>query len=240
MGTEKPSKNKSEFDAYSKDYSHEINKAISFAGKDHDFFTMVKGRYLSEMLTQEIKSQVPLKVLDVGCGHGLIHPYLKEMTTHPLEITGIDVASDVIEIAKKDHPQNVYSDYDGKKIPYPDGSFDVTYTICVMHHVPPNEWDNFVSELKRVTKNGGLVVVFEHNPFNPLTLWIVNTCPIDKDAVLLNPSKLKNLMSHSDLKLEAVKSILFTPFKGKLFENFDQMMGWLPLGAQYYVKSRKD
>ena len=46
---------------------------------------------------------------------------------------------------------------------------DATYATCVMHHVPRARWRLFASELGRVTRPGGTVLTFEHNPYNPLT-----------------------------------------------------------------------
>ena len=46
---------------------------------------------------------------------------------------------------------------------------------------------------------GGAIVIFENNPFNPVTRKIVNDCPYDKDAILLKPSKLKTLLIDAGL-----------------------------------------
>ena len=66
------------------------------------------------------------------------------------------------------------------------GSFDVVFAMCVWHHIPPNQWTNFISELSRVLSQEGLLLVYEHNPLNPLTRRVVSRCAFDKDAVLLS------------------------------------------------------
>jgi ubiquinone/menaquinone biosynthesis C-methylase UbiE len=86
-----------------------------------------------------------------------------------LRLTGIDVASTVVEEARAANPGVTYHDYDGDRLPYPDQSFDAAYTIAVMHHVPPPQWPAFLQEMRRVVRPGGLIVIFEHNPINPLT-----------------------------------------------------------------------
>ncbi len=40
-------------------------------------------------------------------------------------------------------------------------------------------------ELHRITRQGGLIAVFEHNPLNPLTVHAVNTCSFDANAKLI-------------------------------------------------------
>jgi ubiquinone/menaquinone biosynthesis C-methylase UbiE len=223
-----------EFDEFTKDYTDQINAAIAFSGQGHDFFTKVKAEYLLELLDDSFPGSGPLKVLDVGCGHGLIHPFLGN-ARRKLEITGIDVAPTVIDEARMMHPGIPYDTYDGDRLPYADGSFDAAYTICVMHHVPPDQWPAFLAEMRRVVRPGGVVAVFEHNPLNPATRHIVNTCPIDKNAVLLSSGRLTALARATGLEGVSRRFILFTPFDRPLFKRLDRGMGWLPLGAQYFV-----
>jgi hypothetical protein len=37
-------------------------------------------------------------------------------------------------------------------------------------------------------------MIYEHNPFNPMTLHAVNTCPFDENAVLLKRSQVRNVL----------------------------------------------
>lgn len=71
----------------------------------------------------------------MGCGHGLIHPYLLA-NNKKLQLSGVDVASSVIDIALTTNPNVAYQTYDGSTLPYAENTFDVAYAICVMHHVP--------------------------------------------------------------------------------------------------------
>lgn len=230
-----------EFDPFNKTYRSDIDKAVAFSGQDHEFFTRVKADYLVELLSDlhtRDTSVAPLKVLDVGCGHGHIHPHLLKSGV-PLALSGIDMASTVIEEAKQTNPSVDYTSYDGEMLPYADASFDAAYAIAVMHHVPPAQWAAFLAEMKRVVRPGGLIAIFEHNPLNPLTRWIVNTCPIDENAVLLGMGKLKGLVAGTGFGDISGRYILFLPFDGKTFRDFDKTIGWLPLGAQYYVAARR-
>jgi SAM-dependent methyltransferase len=232
-----------EFDQHKATYRSEIDKAVAFSGQSHDFFTRVKAEYLIELLTRFASEQtlsngrVVLDVLDIGCGHGHIHPYLTQSKLG-LRLTGIDVASTVIEEARAANPGVTYHHYDGNRLPYPDQSFDAAYTITVMHHVPPPQWPTFLQAMRRVVRPGGLIVIFEHNPINPLTQWIVRTCPIDDNAVLLRNRRLSKLVSQAHFAKIESRYILFTPLDGPRYRVFDKMIGWLPLGAQYYVCAR--
>lgn len=66
------------------------------------------------------------KVLDVGCGDGLIASMIKEARPD-VSIQGIDVL-----VRPKTHIK--VTEYDGTKIPFEDDSFDVVMFVDVLHH----------------------------------------------------------------------------------------------------------
>jgi SAM-dependent methyltransferase len=233
-----------EFDSYKDTYRSDIDKAISFSGQSHDFFTRVKAEYLLNLFRDfrhaEAKSATAtqcLNVLDIGCGHGHIHSYLTGADV-PLRLFATDVASTVVEEARQMNPSVSYQSYDGERLPYDDRSFDVAFTIAVMHHVPPAQWLAFLKEMWRVVRPGGAIAIFEHNPINPLTQWVVRTCPIDENAVLLGSRRLSRLVTRAHFVDVRKRYILFTPVDGPTYRKFDNLIGWLPLGAQYYVAAR--
>ncbi len=108
-----------------------------------------------------------------------------------------------------------------------------------MHHVPPPLWNTFIGEMYRVIKPGGLALVFEHNPYNPATQYIVKTCDIDKDAVLLRPGKLRRLFSGSGFNEVQTRTIISVLPVGQFLTSLDSLLGHLPFGAQYYLSGTK-
>lgn len=228
-----------EFDSYRDVYKAQVDEAINFAGASHDFFIRGKADYLTQLIENNFGKNEAVRALDVGCGHGFIHPHLVSQNKS-LELFGVDHAASVIEVARENNPTVTYKAHDGKTLPFADDFFSVSYAICVMHHVPPPDWKDFLAEMKRVTKPNGLIVIFEHNPLNPLTLKVVNDCPMDKDAVLLRASTLKTLFREVGLPNILSKNIFFTPFDKGFFRWLDRRLGWMPFGAQYYVAARKD
>jgi SAM-dependent methyltransferase len=174
--------------------------------------------------------------LDIGCGIGGTDRYLIDKVRR---LHGVDVPDEVVDRARANVPGAVYSSYDGRRLPFADGSFDLAFTINVMHHVPPSQWPLFTREMARVLRPGGLAVVFEHNPYNPLTRHAVRECSFDADAVLLPRRATCNLARAAGLDIVETRYILFTPFRGGLAEWVDKRLGRMPVGAQYYVASRK-
>ena len=102
------------------------------------------------------------KVLEVGVGTGLSLP---EYKPH-LEITGIDLAPEMLEKARervaKDRLTHVKSlrEMDAGALQFPDASFDTSVAMYVITVVPHPEL--VMQELARVTKPGGEVMLVNH------------------------------------------------------------------------------
>jgi SAM-dependent methyltransferase len=224
------------FESYKDTYRQEIQKSIDFAGQDLDFFTEVKVSRLLSLTRKFVGQPNKLNILDVGCGVGITDFYL---TSQFKKVYGIDLSRGVVNKAAVLNPKASYKFYSGKKLPYADNSMDVTFAICVMHHVVPEGLAQFSGEMMRVTKKGGLVMVFEHNPYNPLTRHAVSNCELDEDAHLLRMAQVGRILSAAKGNIVDRRYLLFTPFRGKFFSCMDSALNWLPLGAQYLVAAKK-
>jgi hypothetical protein len=118
------------------------------------------------------------------------------------------------------------------------------YTLIVlaniMHHVGPNHRLRVMKQATARLCPGGRLVLFEHNPANPFTRWIVDHCPFDSDAVLLWPSEATRWMARAELRLLRRDYIVFLPRALARFRPLEPFLSWLPLGAQYAVVGAKD
>jgi len=77
----------------------------------------------------------------------------------------------------------------GEALPFPDGSFDLVYCVAVMHHVAdPALVRRTLAEMARVTKAGGHVLVWDHNPANPYWPLLMRRVPQDSGAERLIPA----------------------------------------------------
>lgn len=173
-----------------------------------------------------------LRALDVGCGTGETDSLLVgKLGT----IEGVDVSEGVLEAARARHPELTYRQYDGHNLPYDAPCFDVAFAICVVHHVPPLQWQSFIAELGRVVRSGGLLVVMEHNPFNPLTRLAVARCAFDDDAVLVRRRGVERLVRNAGLEVRDSRYIEFLPWDHRLLRRAERVLTELPFGAQYAV-----
>ena len=193
------------FDTYKNTYSDAVDNAVAFTGLSTDFFTRVKADYIVDLVKSHFRT-LEIDALDIGCGVGNYHSLLSPSFR---TLSGVDVSSECIDTASQRNPSVAYKVYDGERLPYEDTSFDLAFTICVLHHVPPHQWPKFASEMRRVVRTGGIALIFEHNPRNRLTMRAVNNCPFDADAVLLRSENTEALMRNAGfVSVEGVLSYL--------------------------------
>lgn len=225
------------FDDHVETYQEDIQNAIDFSGQNVDFFIEVKANLIIEIAKKYFSDYKNINLLNVGCGIGLTDNYLKKEFKC---LRGVDIEEATVNKAKLNNPGVDYMLYDAKTLPFDNDFFDFVFTINVMHHVPPSHWNDFVKEIHRVCKSGGIVAVFEHNPANLLTRKVVRDCVFDRDVVLLRNKTIRKLFLQNNLSLLESKYILFFPFRKNLFRMIEKMLGWFPLGAQQYVVSKKN
>lgn len=220
-----------DFDPYADRYEELVQQSISFSGRERGFFLEAKARCLLDLVQRRLGDPTALRALDVGCGDGRLDSYLGRLG----RLEGVDRSAPLVEQARRRNGDFEYRVADGAQLPFETGAFDLTFTVCVLHHVPPEERAAFVAELGRVTRAGGLVVVLEHNPLNPLTRLAVARCPFDADAVLLGRREAVRRLRAADLDPVEARYFLFLPFRARLVAAVERMLAPVPLGAQYYV-----
>jgi ubiquinone/menaquinone biosynthesis C-methylase UbiE len=220
------------FDRYDERYDQAVNDAIAFSKLKVDFFVRVKAAYMQDILAAHFGDPSGIDLLDVGCGVGNYHPYWIDQVG---SLRGVDVSTKCIERAAERNPRVVYEAYDGDRLPFADRSFDAVVTICVMHHVDPQQRPGFVAELRRVLRPGGIAVVFEHNPSNFLTRRVVANCIFDEGVILQQHQETETLMRQEGFDVHPSRFILLLPAFTKLLRRVDGLFSRLPLGAQYFT-----
>jgi len=223
------------FDKHGHSYRSDVEESVGFIGQGLDFYSEVKARYLVETAASHFARLADLSVLDVGCGLGLIH---KTIAPSFGSLEGIDTSEEMIQNAAQLNRGVTYRAYEGDRLPYAGRSFDLLFAINVLHHVPPAARGGLLREMARVTRRDGLVVIFEHNPLNPLTRLAVSRCPFDYDCRLLRRSTTMRLFAENDLVPTASRHIIFFPWRGEHFANMDRVLGVTPFGAQYLAAAR--
>jgi ubiquinone/menaquinone biosynthesis C-methylase UbiE len=99
------------------------------------------------------------RVLDLGCGTGIISLKLKKRGA---KVSGIDLSPDMIEIARSYAKGIEFKVGPAEKLPYKAGYFDATLALLVFDYI--KDIDRALREVWRVTKRGGYFVIAMRNP----------------------------------------------------------------------------
>lgn len=93
-------------------------------------------------------------MLDLGCGTGVLQEQFAKR--FDVDTYGIDVSKEAIKYCRKRFLTNVKI-FDGKKIPFKSGTFDLVTAVDVLEHI--HDDIKALDEIKRVLKKGGLAII---------------------------------------------------------------------------------
>jgi ubiquinone/menaquinone biosynthesis C-methylase UbiE len=144
-------------------YSHMVVVRVDY--DDRQWAVYEKGRGLSRertrlwsrVLARYIDRTAGPSLLDLGSGTGAYSELLAEAFN--ARVIGVEPSPRMREVAEREHshPHVRYIDGTAERIPLPDGSCDAALLSNVLHHV--RDRGACVSELERVVRPGGLVLV---------------------------------------------------------------------------------
>jgi SAM-dependent methyltransferase len=226
-----------EFDKFAEEYlaTHRTNLAVT--GEGPDFFARYKVVETARRLRGLRLS--PRRVLDFGCGIGNSAPHLREAFP-AARITGVDVSEKSLAVARSRFPdaaEFVGLAADGAP-PKAEGGYDLIFSACVFHHIEAEEHVGIFRRLRERLAPGGAMVIFEHNPVNPVSRYIVATCPFDENAVLIPAGELAKRQRQAGFGRVSAAFTGFFPGPLAALRPLEPMLAWAPVGAQYYTLAR--
>ncbi len=207
----------------------------SMVAGSSDYFAKLKVEMVLDVVARRFqnRSSEALRLLDVGCGPGEL---MRSLSRHFGHVFGCDPANSMVRRAGK----RALLMPSPTEIPAVDGSVDIAICACVCHHVEPEIRAAHLAEVKRVLRPGGLLLIFEHNPRNPLTQLIVKRCPIDANAHLLSAAHMRKLLHEAGLEKTATQYYLFFPDRIRpLLKFMEPVLNYTGLGGQYMVCASK-
>ncbi|HET8697912.1 MAG TPA: class I SAM-dependent methyltransferase [Gammaproteobacteria bacterium] len=229
-----------EFDKFAAEYRAMHAANIKLSGEDPEYFAEYKVIDLAAELARSARASAARpEILDFGAGIGYSVPFFRKHLPQA-RVTCLDVSRKSLDIGAATHGQFAeFKHFDGATIPCDANAFDVALASCVFHHIPHAEHLALLGEIRRVLKPGGLLLVFEHNPLNPLTRHAVNTCEFDEHAELILAPRMRRRAQAAGFAAADVRYRIFFPHFLRGLRPMEPALAWLPLGAQYYVRARK-
>ena len=123
--------------------------------------------------------------MDVGCGTGTLMEALRGFGT----VVGVDGSAGMLQVLRQ-AGRGEAAEALTWMLPFADNAFDVVFCIAVLHHVAdPVQVRRTVREMARVTRPGGKLVIWDHNPRNPYWPILMARCPQDTGDERLIPEE---------------------------------------------------
>jgi SAM-dependent methyltransferase len=227
-----------QFDQYAGTYETALNSALSVTGDNSAFYAETRIALLKQFLGKYFATDVG-KILDFGCGTGSATPFFRKHFAQA-EIIGVDVSSESIAVARQRfeseaatfHPLRT-SDAESIK------SVSVAFVNGVFHHIPLMERDFWLNWIYEKLAPNGVLALFENNPWNPGTRFVMSRCEFDGDAICLSPIETKRRMYKAGLRILGIHHLFFFPSFLQSFRRIEPCLRWIPLGGQYVCLGRK-
>lgn len=153
------------------------------AGRVQRLYGLVAGLYrnlvVRRRLNQVIRAHFPegSALLHAGCGSGQVDADIQ----HAMAISAVDISAVALELYARNNPRaRVAKQGSILDLPFPDEGFDGAYNLGVLEHFAEPEIRCIFSELQRVLRPGGKVVVFWPHRRAPSVLvlgaahWLLN------------------------------------------------------------------
>jgi ubiquinone/menaquinone biosynthesis C-methylase UbiE len=195
------------------------------------------GIYMWECPNPQIKRLVPFlkerkvnKILDVGCGAGRHMIYLGKKG---FTMVGLNISTKALSITQKLLEKAKIKNYvlienKMENLPFPDEHFDAVVSINVIHHDKLKDIKKTVSEIKRVLKKRGIIILnlvsIDNSKFGIGT-------EIEKNTFISPSKRDKGVIHHFFTEEDARK--LFSGFKIREFKrDIEHNTHWFILGEK--------
>lgn len=229
--------NGAEFDRHAGHYRQVHRSNIALSGEEPEYFAAYKMHDFAHVVHAAGAADSG-RYLDFGSGIGAsVDPFRRMLPS--AQLVCADVSGESLEVSREAHGDRVeYVLLSDAGLPLADASLDGAFACCVFHHIPAERHLETLRDLRRVMKPGAPLMVYEHNPNNPLTVHAVNTCPLDVNAELIRAPEMARRCRRAGFDVAAVDYRVFFPASLRRLRPLERWLRWLAFGAQYLIHAR--
>lgn len=175
--------------------------------------------------TIEFSRHAGESVLEIGGGMGTD---LAQFAMHGAKVTDIDLSAGHLAHAQENFRlrglKGEFVHHDAETLPFPDDSFDLVYSIGVIHHTPNTQ--QVVNEIHRVLKPGGKVIIMVYAE-NSLHYWHGLVTELGLRQGLLESFSMGEIMSrHVEITENEARPLVKVYTKrrlARLFSRFERI-----------------
>jgi SAM-dependent methyltransferase len=224
-----------EFDEHAEDYDTALAQGIAISGEDKNYFAQGRVAWLSNHLQKQ--QHKVRSIMDFGCGTGSSTPFFFELLGVD-RVLGVDVSPRSLQVARRNHESTnaqflLHDQYQ------PNGQIDVAFCNGVFHHIPLAERTEAINYIYRSLRPGGLLALWENNPWNPGTRYVMSRCPFDDSAITLTPPETRHLLRDGGFEVLRTDFLFIFPRALSKLRGIEPLVARWPLGTQYQVLARK-
>lgn len=119
-------------------------------------------RYARDLVERARPIGASDRILDLGCGTGIVARVLRERLGGAAHVVGIDVSPVMLETARAVAPEIDFREADAGSLPFPNASFDLVLCQEMLQFVPDRK--AVLREVRRVLTPGGRFITSTWRP----------------------------------------------------------------------------
>ena len=179
---------KSSYDAVASEYAEKFKDEMDDKPFDRDCL---------DRLAREVSELGP--ICDMGCGPGQIARYLHRQGVDTL---GVDLSPRMIAEAQRLNPEIPFHQGNMLALPDADNAWGGIAAFYCIIHIPHERIVDALSEMKRVLKPGGVLLITFHigDKIEHLNEWWEK--PVNLDFAFYQPAKMENWLKEAGFELE--------------------------------------
>lgn len=226
------------FDTRAPDYRDQLSRGLRLSGESKEYFARSRLAHLRAFWAAGGRPE-PATVIDYGCGVGDVTVLLAEAFPGA-RVLGVDPSKPFVEQARSTLRSDRvdFLQLEGYA-PIAAEPACLVHLNGVVHHVPPAERPDFFRALHACVAPGGVVALFDNNPWNPGTHLVMRRIPFDRDVLPVPAGRVVRHLEAAGLHLLSRRFLFYFPAALRILRPLERRLEMLPFGAQYALYAQR-